>query len=56
MTSHPSLSPEERVSLSDPLEDSMIAGFVAVAAGSSGTLMVDASANPPLRGVRLGPE
>jgi len=31
MTSHPSLSPEERVSLSDPLEDSMIAGFVAVA-------------------------
>ena len=46
LTPHPSLSPEERVSVSGSPEGSVIAGFVAAANRSSGTLMLDAFAKP----------
>jgi len=43
-TPHPALSPEERVSVSDSFEDSMIASFGPATGGSIGTLMRDAFA------------
>ena len=41
LTPHPALSPEERVSVSDSPEGSVIAGFVPAANRSSGTLVFD---------------